>query len=136
MRKYARQELTLEKERETPFRLCTPPKASLIQRSGKSIGQMALERRIGETALRRWVAQAEVEAGRVPRGPLTRSEREEPVELRREKQRPRMERAILKTFRMPCGRRHLADEKLRRPAQGAPAIRLATCVEISDRRGR
>jgi transposase len=35
----------------------------LIQRSGKSMGQMALELGIGETALRRWVEQAEVEAG-------------------------------------------------------------------------
>jgi transposase-like protein len=33
----------------------------LVQRSGKSIGQMALELGIGETALRRWVEQAEVE---------------------------------------------------------------------------
>jgi transposase len=32
----------------------------LVQRSGKSIGQMALELGIGETALRRWVEQAEV----------------------------------------------------------------------------
>ena len=39
----------------------------LVQRSGKSIGQMALELGIGETALRRWVEQAEVEAGRGPR---------------------------------------------------------------------
>ena len=31
----------------------------LIQRSDKSIGQMALELGIGETALRRWVDQAE-----------------------------------------------------------------------------
>ena len=36
----------------------------LIQSSGKSIGQLALELGIGETALRRWVEQAEVEAGR------------------------------------------------------------------------
>ena len=40
----------------------------LIQRSGKSMGQMALELGIGETALRRWVDQAEVEAGRGPEG--------------------------------------------------------------------
>jgi transposase len=32
----------------------------LLQRSGKSIGQMALELGIGETALRGWVEQAEV----------------------------------------------------------------------------
>ena len=43
----------------------------LIQSSGKSVGQMALELGIGETALRRWMAQAEVEAGRGPAGALT-----------------------------------------------------------------
>jgi transposase len=40
----------------------------LLQRSGKSIGQMALELGIGDTALRRWVGQAEIEAGRGPAG--------------------------------------------------------------------
>ena len=68
----------------------------LIQRSGKSVGRMALELGIGETALRRWIAQAEVEAGRGPEGALKRSEREELVALRRENQRLRMEREILK----------------------------------------
>jgi transposase len=64
----------------------------LVQRSGKSIGQMALELGISETALRRWVEQAEVEAGRGPEGALKRSEREELVELRRENRRLRLER--------------------------------------------
>jgi len=68
----------------------------LIQSSGKSLGQMALELGIGETALRRWLAQAEVETGRGHVGALTRSERAELVELRRENQRLRMEREILK----------------------------------------
>jgi transposase len=68
----------------------------LIQGSGRSIGQMALELGIGETALRRWVEQAEIEAGRGPAGALKRSEREELAELRRENQRLRMEREILK----------------------------------------
>lgn len=68
----------------------------LIKSSGKSVGQMALELGIGETALRRWIAQAEVEAGRGREGALTRSERTELVELRRENQRLRMEREILK----------------------------------------
>jgi transposase-like protein len=48
----------------------------LIRRSGKSIGQMGLELGIGETALRRWVAQAEVEAGRGPASALKCSGRE------------------------------------------------------------
>jgi transposase-like protein len=54
----------------------------LIQRSGKSIGMIARELGIGETALRRWVEQAEVEAGGGPEGALKRTEREELVELR------------------------------------------------------
>ena len=68
----------------------------LIQRSGKSIGQMALELGISETALRRWVEQAEVEAGRGSEGALKRIEREELVELRGENRRLRLEREILK----------------------------------------
>jgi len=68
----------------------------LIQRSSKSIGQIALELGIGETALRRWVEQAEVEAGRGPEAALKRNEREELVELRRENRRLRLEREILK----------------------------------------
>jgi|SRR5271170_3078639 transposase-like protein len=68
----------------------------LIRRSGKSLGQMALELGIGETALRRWINQTELEAGRGPEGALKHSEREELVELRRENRRLRMEREILK----------------------------------------
>jgi transposase-like protein len=68
----------------------------LIETSGKSIGKLALELGIGETALRRWVEQAEIEAGRGPAGALKRSEREELAELRRENQRLRLEREILK----------------------------------------
>jgi transposase len=85
----------------------------LVQRSGKSIGKMALELGIGETALRRWIEQAEVEAGRGPEGALKRSEREELVELRRENRRLRLEREILKNRRYR-GRHHLLDQKLRR----------------------
>jgi transposase len=68
----------------------------LVQRSGKSIGQIALELGIGETALRRWVEQAEVEGGRGPEGALKRTGREELVELRRENRRLRLERETLK----------------------------------------
>ena len=68
----------------------------LIESSGQSIGKLALELGIGETALRRWVDQAAVEAGRGPAGALKRNEREELVQLRRENQRLRQEREILK----------------------------------------
>jgi transposase len=68
----------------------------LIESSGKSIGKMALELGIGETALRRWIDQAAVEAGRGAAGALKRNEREELMQLRRENQRLRQEREILK----------------------------------------
>ena len=54
----------------------------LNQRSN-SIGQLGID----EAAIRRWVEQAEVEAGRGPKGALKGSGREELVELRRENRR-------------------------------------------------
>jgi len=87
----------------------------LMRSSGQSMGQMALELGIGETALRRWAQQAEVEAGRGPAGALKRSEREELAELRRENQRLRMEREILKKatafFESLSGRRPVASSE-------------------------
>ena len=56
-----------------------------------------------ESALRRWVYQDEVDRGGGGDGALTSSEREELTRLRRENQRLRMEREILKNFRMPRG---------------------------------
>jgi transposase len=101
------EEWTMEKERKRR-KFSEEYKAEtvrLIQSSGKRIGQLALELGIGETALRRWVEQAEVEAGRGPAGALKRSERAELVELRRENQRLRMEREILKKRRPSSPRR-------------------------------
>jgi transposase-like protein len=68
----------------------------LVGSSGKSISAIARELGLGETALRRWVQQVEIDAGRGPTGALTTSEREELGQLRRENQRLRMEREILK----------------------------------------
>ena len=68
----------------------------LVKKSGKSIGLVALELGLGETALRRWVHQDEIDAGGGGAGALTTSEREELAHLRRENQRLRMEREILK----------------------------------------
>jgi transposase len=68
----------------------------LVGESGKSIGVIAGELGLGETALRRWVEQAEVNAGRGAPGKLTSSEREELAQLRRDNKRLRMEREILK----------------------------------------
>lgn len=72
----------------------------LVKNSGKSIGVVALELGLVESALRRWVYQDEVDKGGGGDGALTSSEREELTRLRRENQRLRMEREILKNHRM------------------------------------
>ena len=64
--------------------------------SGKSVGAVARGLDLTETALREWVRQAEVDAGRGGPGALTTAEREELGRLRRENRTLRMERDILK----------------------------------------
>ena len=68
----------------------------LVRKSGKSIGVVAKELNLTETAVRAWVRQAEVDAGRGPAGALTTEEREELRRVRREVQTLRMEKEILK----------------------------------------
>ncbi len=68
----------------------------LIRKSGKSIGAVAKELDLTETAVRVWVHQAEVAAGRGPAGALTTAEREELAQLRRRIKTLEMEREILK----------------------------------------
>ena len=68
----------------------------LVRDSGKSVGAIARELDLTETALREWVRQAEVDAGRGRPGALTTEEREELARLRREVRTLRMERDIQK----------------------------------------
>ena len=68
----------------------------LIKASGKSIGQVARELGLTETAVRAWVAHAEIDEKRDPHGPLTTEERAEVVRLRRELRTVTMERDFLK----------------------------------------
>jgi transposase len=68
----------------------------LVRDSGKSVPTVARELDLTETALRSWVRQAEVDAGRGAPGALTSEEREELGRLRRETRTLRMERDILK----------------------------------------
>jgi transposase len=68
----------------------------LIRKSGKSIGAVAKELDLTETAVRDWVRQAEVDRGRGPAGALTTAEREELAQLRRRVKTLEMEREILK----------------------------------------
>ena len=72
-------------------------KAQVVElcRSGeRSVGAVAKDLDLSETAVRRWIAQAEIDAGH--RAGLTSAEREELARLRRENRTLREERDILK----------------------------------------
>ena len=68
----------------------------LIHESGKSVGQVCRELDLTESAVRKWMAQTEVDAGHGPSGALTSDEHDELRRLRRENTRLRMEREVLK----------------------------------------
>ncbi len=68
----------------------------LVIEEGRSLPEVARELDVTESALRTWVRQAKVDAGKVKRGELTSAEREELQELRREVKALRVEREILK----------------------------------------
>ena len=87
MRKRNRRSFTPEQKREA---------VRLVQTSGQSIAQVARDLDLTETALRRWVQQAEIDAGRGPEGALTSEERTELQRLRRENTQLRQERDFLK----------------------------------------
>ena len=66
----------------------------LCRTSGLSIAQVCRQMSLGETAVRRWLAQADVDEGR--RNGLTSDERAELSQLRKENRVLREERDILK----------------------------------------
>ena len=68
----------------------------LVVAGGRSIPEVARDLDLTESALRAWVRQAEVDAGRGKPGALTTEEREELGRLRREVKTLRLEREILK----------------------------------------
>ena len=69
---------------------------ALVRRGGKSIGAVARDLGLSETAVRRWVGQAEIDSGGGPAGALTTAEREELAQLRKRVKTLEMEREILK----------------------------------------
>ena len=87
MKKRKRRSFTREFKREA-VRLC--------EVGDRTIGQVAKDLDLGETALREWMKRAAVDAGKGPVGALTTEEREELTRLRRENTRLQMEREILK----------------------------------------
>lgn len=68
----------------------------LTRTSGKSIGQVAQELDLTETAVRAWLKRAEIDRKRDPQGPLTTEERAEMTRMRRELRTVTMERDFLK----------------------------------------
>lgn len=68
----------------------------LVREGNKSVGQVCRELDLTETAVRRWVAQAVVDAGCSGDGALSTDERAELRRLRRENTQLRMEREVLK----------------------------------------
>src|SRR2546427_1918810 len=67
----------------------------LVRASGKSIGQVARELDLTETAVRAWVRQAAIDRRRDPQGPLTSEERADLTRLRRGVKNVKMERGFL-----------------------------------------
>ncbi len=66
----------------------------LVRTSGKSVGEVCRDLDLTETAVRGWLVQMDIDAGR--RDGLTTAEREELSRLRRENRVLREERDILK----------------------------------------
>ncbi|MBP2351478.1 transposase [Kribbella aluminosa] len=90
---------SMGKKKPRPRRSFTPEfKAEIVelcQRGDRSVGQVAKDFDLTETAVRQWLNQAERDAG-TGDGGLTTSEREELNQLRREARRLREDVEILK----------------------------------------
>jgi transposase len=89
---------TMERKKPRPRRSFTPEfKADIVERcrqGDRTIGQVARDFDLTETAVRAWVNQAEVDAGE--RDGLTTEEHQELAQLRRENRRLREDVEILK----------------------------------------
>jgi transposase len=91
---------SMGRKRPRPRRSFTPEfKAEIVelcQRGDRSVGQVARDFDLTETAVREWVKQAERDAGIRQDGGLTSAERAELVQLRRECRQLREDVGILK----------------------------------------
>ena len=91
---------TTERRKPRVRRSFTPEfKAEIVQlcqRGDRSIGQVARDFDLTETAVREWVRQAERDAGSRRGGGLTSAERQELAALRREHRQLREDLGVLK----------------------------------------
>ncbi len=104
----------------------------IVRESGKSVGVVARELDLTETALRSWVRQAEIDAGRGAPGALTTEEREELGRLRRENRTLRMERDILKNGRARRRRAICSTRNSRRRYAGVRPGAEAVCLMVTS----
>ena len=86
----------MPKRKRRHFTLEQKADAVRLVRQVGSIGQVARDLDLTETALRHWVKQADVDEGQGPEGALTSDEKEELRRLRRENRTLKMERDFLK----------------------------------------
>jgi transposase len=90
---------SMGKKKPRPRRSFTPEfKAEIVelcQRGDRTVGQIAKDFDLAETAVREWLKQAERDAG-TGDGGLTSSEKDELAQLRRENRRLREDVDILK----------------------------------------
>ncbi len=70
--------------------------ARIARQGGKPVAEAAKDIGVSESALRRWMAQTEINEGKGPVGALRTEEREELTRLRRELRQVTMERDFLK----------------------------------------
>ena len=89
---------TMERKKPRPRRSFTPEfKADIVERcraGDRTIGQVARDFDLTETAVRSWVRQAEIDTGE--REGLTTAERQELTKLRRDNRRLQEDVEILK----------------------------------------
>lgn len=83
----SRRQFTLEQKAEA---------VQIVLQSGKPISQIAKELGLTESALRKWVKQAQIDQVAAPNSALTSEERQELNRLRRDVKRLQMERDFLK----------------------------------------
>ncbi|MGH3952277.1 MAG: transposase [Pseudonocardiaceae bacterium] len=91
---------TMARKKPRPRRSFTPEfKADIVERcrvGDRTVGQVAKDFDLTETAVREWVKQSERDEGSRVDGGLTSSDREELAQLRRENRRLREDVEILK----------------------------------------
>src|SRR3989442_1152263 len=108
--------------------------ARIVRESGKSVAAVARELDLTETALRSWVRQGEIDAGRGPAGALTTEERGGLGRLRRENRTLRMERDILKKAAALFPKENAGGS--RSSPRRRPACRAGCCAARSRCRAR